>query len=95
MMAYLSEMIAGIIWRRRPMGPLDQGVHNALFHGGRLADSRVIPNEYGRVLTLGLMSSPHVNEEGYLVNADGSLPAVVHQWDRHPELVPRLRAFSY
>jgi hypothetical protein len=92
MLTYLSEMIEGIAWRRRPMGPHDQGVHNGLIQTGRLPFARLIPNEQGRVLTLGQMKAPRIDNEGVLRNADGGVPAVVHQWDRHPELVVRLRA---
>ena len=87
MLAYLSEMQAAIIWRRRPMGHHDQGVHNWLIQSKRVPYATLVRNEYGRVITLGTMGSPRI-EEGVVLNADGSVPAVVHQWDRHPELVP-------
>ena len=92
MLAYLSEMIAEIVWRRRPMGPHDQGVHNGLIQTGRLPFAELIPNEHGRVLTLGRVKTPRVNGDGILLNADGSVPAVIHQWDRHPSLVSQLHA---
>jgi hypothetical protein len=93
-MTYLVEMIAGIVWRRRPMGAHDQGVHNGLLQSGRLALAKVVLNEQGRVITLGRVSAPHVREDGVVVNADGTVPAVVHQWDRHPLLLSRIAALS-
>ena len=93
MMKYLSEMMTSIARRRRPMGPHDQGIHNALIQDGRLPQAQVVPNEQGRVLTLGRMKSPRVDDDGLLLNVDGRVPAVVHQWDRHPQLVPQLRTF--
>ncbi len=92
MLHYLSEMMTSIAWRRRPMGPHDQGIHNALIRADRLQAAEVIPNEHGRVLTLGKVKAPRTND-GFLVNADGSIPAVVHQWDRHAPLVSSLRAY--
>jgi hypothetical protein len=92
MLTYLSEMIAGVIWRRLPMGSHDQGVHNALIQTGRLPTARLIANETGRVLTLGRMQAFRTNEDGVLLNADGSIPAVLHQWDRHASLAARLHS---
>ena len=92
MMEYLTEMMTSIVWRRRPMGPHDQGIHNWLIQAGRLPFAELIPNEHGRVLTLGKIKTPRMSEDGVLTNADGSVPAVIHQWDRHPSLVSRLRA---
>ncbi len=46
----------------------------------------------GRVLTLGRVRTPRSTDDGVLLNADGSVPAVIHQWDRHPSLVSQLRA---
>ena len=95
MLTYLAEMIEGIIWRRRPMGSHDQGVHNALVQTGRLPSAQLIPNQTGRVLTLGRMETFRTNDDGFLLNADGSIPAVLHQWDRHASLVADLRASMF
>ena len=92
MMTYLNEMATGIVWRRRPMGSHDQAVHNGLLQTGRLPSAKVVPNEHGRVPTLGRMTALHMGDAGILLNADGTIPAVIHQWDRHPGLVSRLRA---
>jgi hypothetical protein len=94
MMTYLNEMATGIVWRRRPMGSHDQAVHNGLLHTGRLRSAKVVPNEHGRVLTLGGMTALPMSDGGDLLNADGTIPAVIHQWDRHPELITRLRVLQ-
>jgi hypothetical protein len=88
-LSYLAEMAAVIESAARPMGYDDQSVHNALLHGGRLSSATVVANEHGRVLTMGMMAT-HTTVEGCVLNADGSVPAVLHQWDRHPELAARL-----
>ena len=90
MLAYVTEMAAEIARHRRPMGARDQAVHNVLLHRDRLAAPTVITNEQGRVLTMGKMSSYRTNADGQVVNADGSVPAVLHQWDRHAALVTRI-----
>lgn len=95
MLAYLAEMIDGIIWRRRPMGCHDQGVHNALIQTGRLPSAQLIPNQTGRVLTLGRMGTFRTNDDGLLLNADDSIPAVLHQWDRHASLAAHVPAAAF
>jgi hypothetical protein len=87
---YLTEMVSEIVWRRRPLGALDQGVHNWLIAQGRLPHATLVPNGTGRVLTMGGMASYRTAPDGMILNADGSVPAVVHQFDRHPELAARL-----
>lgn len=86
---YLTEMILEIMWRRRPMGAHDQGVHNWLLRTGRLPLATLVANGSGRVLTMGAMRSYETSSEGYVLNSDGSVPAVLHQYDRHKELQER------
>lgn len=93
MLEYLTEMIGEIVWRRRPMGSHDQGVHNGLLLGGRLARATQVPNGSGRVATLGRVAAPVV-ERGLVINADRTVPVVVHQWDRHPSVAPSIRALD-
>lgn len=87
---YLKEMIAAIGWRRRPLGSHDQGVHNHLLRRGRLGAVTIVQNGLGRVLTMGGMSRIHRDGAGTVLNADGSVPAVLHQYDRHPALADTL-----
>ncbi len=93
---YLTEMQCETIWRRRPLGPADQAIHNYLIRTDRLPAAKVVPNEHGRVLTMFEMTSIRRNAAGEICNADGSVAAVLHQYDRIPslaaELVPRLTA---
>jgi hypothetical protein len=87
--SYLEEMTSELLRRRRPMGSHDQGVHNGLLLQGRLRRPTVVRNGSGRVLTLGRMRSFASAADGTVLNADGSVPAVLHQWDRHAALVER------
>lgn len=87
---YLAQMSAAIQWRRRPLGSHDQGVHNGLLREGHLPAGKIVRNGYGRVLTMGLMSTIRETTDGVILNEDGSIPAVLHQYDRHPALATRL-----
>ena len=91
MRRYLRLMCHELAGPRRPMGSHDQGVHNHLLRSGRLDPVRICPNERGRVITVGLQRQVVTNEARQIVNGDGSLPAVVHQYDRYPDLAVRLR----
>jgi hypothetical protein len=91
MLSYLTEMMMEINWRRRPLGPHDQAVHNRILQAKRLANVTVVPNGSGRVLTMGGMASYATADDGAILNADRSIPAVLHQYDRHPELAERFR----
>ena len=83
---YLAEMTAEIARHRRPLGSHDQGIHNALLQRGRFDSARVVPNGTGRVLTLGKMRSYATAPDGFVLNDDGSVAAILHQWDRHEDL---------
>lgn len=89
---YLQAMTESIVWRRRPMGSHDQGVHNHLLRSGRLSHADVVRNGHGRVLTMGAMQHFERDASGRVLNADGSVPAVVHQYDRHQVLRRELLA---
>lgn len=91
-LAYLGQMVGEVVWRRRPLGSHDQGIHNGLLRRGRFPGATVVPNGSGRVLTLGKMGAYEVAPDGTVLNADGSVPAVLHQWDRHASLVERIEA---
>jgi hypothetical protein len=87
---YLSEMRDEIAGRRRPLGSHDQGVHNYLLRSGRFGDPAVVANGHGRILTMGAMASVPEREDGIALNADGTVPAVLHQYDRDPARAERL-----
>lgn len=81
---YLREMSEAITWRRRPLGSHDQGVHNYLLRRGRFRRASVVPNGHGRVLTMGGMSEVSADGSGQMRNVDGTIPPILHQYDRHP-----------
>ena len=89
---YLREMSQAIVWRRRPLGSHDQGVHNHLLRHERLGAVTVVRNGHGRVLTMGELERVRRDCFGHVVNDDGSMPAVLHQYDRHADLATELIA---
>ena len=82
MLAYLRAMDAEVSRHLIPMGPHDQGVHNYLLHSGAFPFAQQIQNGSGRVATLSLLDDIRLDESGRVLNPDGTVPAVVHQYDR-------------
>ena len=65
----------------------DQAVHNVLVYKC-LAHVRVFANEESPVYTVGYLPRESVQVvDGLIHNKAGKVPAVVHQWDRHNNLV--------
>ncbi|MFA5266515.1 MAG: glycosyltransferase [Methanoregula sp.] len=65
----------------------DQAALNMLVYSGRLPGAVVMPNEAGPVYTLGHVRPEKIrfSPEGFLISPAG-IPAVIHQYDRHPVL---------
>jgi hypothetical protein len=72
----------------------DQGMHNHLIWTRQLDDVHLFPNGRGNVLTLAIVPQERIRFDavGRLLNDDGTLPAVVHQYDRFPLLTALLGA---
>jgi len=94
MRAYLGAM-AEEIWRCFPgigiRGYFDQAVHNHVIHLQGLAAQASLSRE-GVIATLGLMDpSLFTWDPGTSVlSIEGKIPAVVHQYDRHPALAEKM-----
>ena len=94
---YLTCMSAEII-RLTPrlvgQDGLDQGVHNYLLNTGRLPPVRLVENGEGVFATLhGEDLAVFAQDvQGRLLNRDGRLVPLVHQYDRHPALAASLVA---
>jgi len=92
---YLARMVAAMM-QTRNLGKIsggDQGIHNYLRLEQKLDHPIIHPNRRGPVLTMGVMKPGdfQVNAAGQVLNEDGSVPPVLHQYDRLPELKQRLR----
>lgn len=68
---------------------IDQGIHNVLIQEGRFPKARLSPNGQ-HILTMGHLPRERVvlRPDGLLANPDGSVPAVVHQYNypRHEDI---------
>jgi len=72
-----------------PMVPgTDQGVHNLIVHKHLAPNLRLHENGTASVLTMGVMQTDQikVNDSDEVLNFDGTIPAVLHQYDRHPSI---------
>ncbi|MBN2307859.1 MAG: hypothetical protein JXR94_02745 [Candidatus Hydrogenedentes bacterium] len=96
---YVDTMVDGLreVSHRVPyithvLGAIDQAVHNTLLFRDALGDVRLVPNENGPILTMNYVPEDGVrfNDEGWVVSGDGTVINVLHQYDRHPALMPRI-----
>ena len=69
----------------------DQGIHNKILRIDQPAELACTPVD-GLISTLGCVRPYRikVNSEGLIV-VNGKIPAVIHQYDRHPDLVEHLQ----
>ena len=84
---YLTTMLAKIQQMADAYECADQAAHNLLLHEGRLGSVIQLYNFKGPVLTVGTETSHRQNERCSLLNEDGTIINLIHQYDRHPELV--------
>jgi hypothetical protein len=84
MLAYLDLMSLEINKLRGFVGPIDQAVHNHLWHSGQLGNHSALENGKGRVLTLQYEDMARVNHKGSKCVYDGDVVVpILHQYDRH------------
>lgn len=91
MLDYLAAMAGEVAKHVIPLGPRDQAIHNYLLFTGALPFAERVANGEGRVVTLGLNDEVHVSDDGTVLNPDGTMPSVVHQYDRFPGLADQVR----
>lgn len=92
MRRYLAAMADEVARHLPPLGPRDQAIHNWLLGRGLVEPARAVPNGHGRVLTMGAQDDIDLGDDDTVLNHDGTVPAVLHQYDRHVALVPLLLA---
>ncbi|MFD2257526.1 hypothetical protein ACFSSA_12660 [Luteolibacter algae] len=89
MLDYLAKM-TGTLLRNRPLvcrrTCYDQGSHNQIVRKGNLPNPTYNDPFSERIATLAVTEDLKVNFEGDKILINGKAPAVIHQWDRHPEL---------
>jgi hypothetical protein len=90
-LGYLATTTRQLVELRRQFNGMDQGVHNYLLHKGLVPDARLLGNEDGPVLTVGLMEHEEAEE---LVRRRAHEAKVVHQYDRHPGLADTIQSLA-
>ena len=88
MMHYLEVMNEHLLRLKSHPNGMDQGVHNYVLYKQRLKGVRVFSNGQAPVLTMGKTTDlpTRFDEQGRVLNDDGTVPGVLHQYDRHIEL---------
>ena len=94
-MSYLTVMIDYI----NTLGNkayIDQGIHNYIIHKnilGNKVNLRLFENGKGPVLTMQYMKDIDIifNNDGLIINYDGSIPSVLHQYDRRPAIYEKIK----
>lgn len=78
--------------RNRGVGGLDQAVHNYLIWKKILPDPQIYDHGTGPIVHMGWMKAHEIesNEAGEVVHPDGAVVNIVHQYDRHKDLVTRM-----
>lgn len=88
-MNYLELMIDYLIPLGLRVKSIDQGIHNYLIYTGLIPDLQLFANQQGPVLTMGYLPDKELqfDQDGWLVNQDGSVVHILHQYDRHSQEV--------
>jgi len=94
--AYLEQMVALTMQARNLAKTYggDQGIHNCVLIEKRVSPITVHPNRHGPVLTMGVMrpSDVRMNSEGAVLNDNGDVVPVLHQYQHIPGLKEHLWA---
>jgi hypothetical protein len=79
-------------WKRTPpIGHRDKALHNYLVWKQRLNPVSLVPDGEGPFITLGNCKSPQIDKYGKVIGNNGNIPAIVHQYTRHPELAKTIQ----
>ncbi len=84
----MCEGVLGLNFRAARQGVLDQGIHNVLLWTGRLGAFHRLETLNSPVATINGVDECELclSADGKLLNADGSVVSVIHQYDRSPLL---------
>ena len=77
----------------------DQGIHNyIIYHRENIlknkANLKLFENGKGPVFTMGYVKDILLNNNGFIINDDGSIANILHQYDRHPEIYVKANIFQ-
>jgi hypothetical protein len=86
MLTYLSRLCEHMVGGPVFYG-IDQGIHNYMIRQDPVENQCALLNGLGPVMTMHYMNKERLgfSETGEILNHDGSVPNIVHQYDRLPE----------
>jgi len=90
------EEYCSLMWNRLEKLPkitgIDQAAHIDLIYSGDIK-ANIHQNEESEIYTVAylLYKTLDVNKEGFILNAEGKVPCIVHQYDRHDNLEEAVR----
>lgn len=72
---------------------IDQGIHNYIVHK-KLIDYKFFENLDGPVLTMGYVNSKSLrfDNDGFIINNNGDIINILHQYDRHRHIMYNIMA---
>jgi hypothetical protein len=88
MLRYLEAMCRELRAHQAKSFGSDQGHHNHLIHGELAGIATLVENRAGAVQTLHHQQRFEFDRLGRLINRDGSVCPVIHQFNRHPVFFP-------
>ncbi|MHA1381096.1 MAG: hypothetical protein ACTSRG_22235 [Candidatus Helarchaeota archaeon] len=90
-MDYLMKMTK-ILTQKEATLNIDQAVHNYLIYTNQLRDVILFENEKGPVLNLSVKMKGTIrfNKEGFIIDQEENIINIIHQYDRHIELVKKI-----
>jgi hypothetical protein len=86
------ERVIRLFFTSKTVKTIDQATCNVVIHTQPPTPLHFFDNDNGPVLTMAQMSPRQFrfNEQGFLINQTGKVFNTLHQYDRHPELIPKL-----
>lgn len=84
----MSAIVSDAAFASCERNGVDQGVHNVLLHEDRVAGARLVPQRDALVANLQAKVA-RVGADGVVTTPGGRRVAVVHQYDRFPNLAAR------
>lgn len=97
MMRYLDLMLGGLqkVERMTPVAGVDQAVHNDILHLDKIPCSVLLGNGNPLCNTMGHGDPLSLDTMGNVLARDGTKIAILHQFDRIPEVAkPKMAAYS-
>lgn len=84
---YLKKILGQICLLPDAFNCADQAVHTYMVHTGVIQNVKLNYNDEGVVMTMYHQTQHQLNENNEVVTPSGKVINVLHQYDRHPDLV--------